>query len=61
MEEDLRRAGLLEDADSAVKDSDPDQKLTLKQLLKRYKGEPLLKSSRFARKICKPTCYASIL
>uniref|UniRef100_A0A8C2SXM1 Putative ATP-dependent RNA helicase DHX57 n=1 Tax=Coturnix japonica TaxID=93934 RepID=A0A8C2SXM1_COTJA len=38
VEEDLRRAGLLEDTDSAVKDSDPDQKLTLKQLLKRYKG-----------------------
>lgn len=57
----MRRAGLLEDADSTVKDSDPDQKLTLKQLLKRYKGEPLLKSSRFAHKICKPTCYASIL
>uniref|UniRef100_U3IV43 Putative ATP-dependent RNA helicase DHX57 n=1 Tax=Anas platyrhynchos platyrhynchos TaxID=8840 RepID=U3IV43_ANAPP len=38
VEEDLRRAGLLEATDTAVKDSDPDQKLTLKQLLTRYKG-----------------------
>lgn len=60
VEEDLRRAGLLEDTDTAVKDSDPDQKLTLKQLLKRYKGDPLLKSSRSAHKICKPTYYANI-
>ncbi|KFP81578.1 Putative ATP-dependent RNA helicase DHX57, partial [Acanthisitta chloris] len=38
VEEDLRRAGLLEVTDTVVKDSEPDQKLTLKQLLTRYKG-----------------------
>ncbi|KFO54699.1 Putative ATP-dependent RNA helicase DHX57, partial [Corvus brachyrhynchos] len=38
VEEDLRRAGLLETTDTVVRDSDPDQKLTLKQLLTRYKG-----------------------
>uniref|UniRef100_A0A8C5T3U5 Putative ATP-dependent RNA helicase DHX57 n=1 Tax=Malurus cyaneus samueli TaxID=2593467 RepID=A0A8C5T3U5_9PASS len=38
VEEDLRRAGLLETTDTVVRDSDPDQKLTLKQLLIRYKG-----------------------
>ncbi|KFP26249.1 Putative ATP-dependent RNA helicase DHX57, partial [Colius striatus] len=38
VEEDLRRAGLLESSDTVVRDSDPDQKLTLKQLLTRYKG-----------------------
>ncbi|NXW30643.1 DEXH1 helicase, partial [Phaetusa simplex] len=38
VEEDLRRAGILEGTDTAVRDSDPDQKLTLKQLLTRYKG-----------------------
>ncbi|XP_066033746.1 putative ATP-dependent RNA helicase DHX57 isoform X2 [Chamaea fasciata] len=38
VEEDLRRAGLLETTDTMVRDSDPDQKLTLKQLLTRYKG-----------------------
>ncbi|KFV58718.1 Putative ATP-dependent RNA helicase DHX57, partial [Gavia stellata] len=38
VEEDLRRAGLLEGTDPVVRDSDPDQKLTLKQLLTRYKG-----------------------
>lgn len=38
VEEDLRRAGLLETSDTVVRDSDPDQKLTLKQLLTRYKG-----------------------
>ncbi|XP_032539439.1 putative ATP-dependent RNA helicase DHX57 [Chiroxiphia lanceolata] len=38
VEEDLRRAGLLEGTDTVVRDSDPDQKLTLKQLLTRYKG-----------------------
>ncbi|XP_071596127.1 putative ATP-dependent RNA helicase DHX57 isoform X1 [Heliangelus exortis] len=38
VEEDLRRAGLLEHSDMVVRDSDPDQKLTLKQLLARYKG-----------------------
>ncbi|XP_039913473.1 putative ATP-dependent RNA helicase DHX57 [Hirundo rustica] len=38
VEEDLRRAGLLETTDTMVRDSDPDQKLTLKQLLIRYKG-----------------------
>ncbi|KAM9257545.1 putative ATP-dependent RNA helicase DHX57 isoform 1-T1 [Cariama cristata] len=38
VEEDLRRAGILEGTDTVVRDSDPDQKLTLKQLLTRYKG-----------------------
>ncbi|KAK2531834.1 Dhx57 [Columba guinea] len=38
VEEDLRHAGLLEGTDTVVRDSDPDQKLTLKQLLTRYKG-----------------------
>ncbi|XP_064002332.1 putative ATP-dependent RNA helicase DHX57 [Pogoniulus pusillus] len=38
VEEDLRRAGILESTDKVVRDSDPDQKLTLKQLLTRYKG-----------------------
>ncbi|KFP45900.1 Putative ATP-dependent RNA helicase DHX57, partial [Chlamydotis macqueenii] len=38
VEEDLRRAGILEGPDTVVRDSDPDQKLTLKQLLIRYKG-----------------------
>nr|XP_030125174.1 putative ATP-dependent RNA helicase DHX57 isoform X1 [Taeniopygia guttata] len=38
VEEDLRRAGLLETTDTVVRDSDPDQQLTLKQLLTRYKG-----------------------
>ncbi|XP_014746641.1 PREDICTED: putative ATP-dependent RNA helicase DHX57 isoform X2 [Sturnus vulgaris] len=38
VEEDLRHAGLLETTDTVVRDSDPDQKLTLKQLLTRYKG-----------------------
>ncbi|KFQ29672.1 Putative ATP-dependent RNA helicase DHX57, partial [Mesitornis unicolor] len=38
VEEDLRRAGILEGTDAVVRDSDPDQKLTLKQLLTRYKG-----------------------
>ncbi|XP_009480481.2 putative ATP-dependent RNA helicase DHX57 [Pelecanus crispus] len=38
VEEDLRRAGILESTDTVVRDSDPDQKLTLKQLLTRYKG-----------------------
>ncbi|NXF94437.1 DEXH5 helicase, partial [Eubucco bourcierii] len=38
VEEDLRRAGILEGTDKVVRDSDPDQKLTLKQLLTRYKG-----------------------
>ncbi|XP_074006369.1 putative ATP-dependent RNA helicase DHX57 [Numenius arquata] len=38
VEEDLRRAGILEGSDTVVRDSDPDQKLTLKQLLTRYKG-----------------------
>ncbi|XP_054033244.1 putative ATP-dependent RNA helicase DHX57 [Dryobates pubescens] len=38
VEEDLRCAGMLEGSDRAVRDSDPDQKLTLKQLLVRYKG-----------------------
>ncbi|KAM9298490.1 putative ATP-dependent RNA helicase DHX57 isoform 2-T3 [Morus bassanus] len=38
VEEDLRRAGILEATDTVVRDSDPDQKLTLKQLLTRYKG-----------------------
>ncbi|KGL77564.1 Putative ATP-dependent RNA helicase DHX57, partial [Tinamus guttatus] len=38
VEEDLRRAGILGEADTAIRDSDPDQKLTLKQLLARYKG-----------------------
>ncbi|KFV99429.1 Putative ATP-dependent RNA helicase DHX57, partial [Fulmarus glacialis] len=38
VEEDLRRAGVLEGTDTVVRDSDPDQKLTLKQLLTRYKG-----------------------
>ncbi|KFO93644.1 Putative ATP-dependent RNA helicase DHX57, partial [Buceros rhinoceros silvestris] len=38
VEEDLRRAGVLERPDTVVRDSDPDQKLTLKQLLMRYKG-----------------------
>ncbi|KAM8809718.1 putative ATP-dependent RNA helicase DHX57 isoform 1-T1 [Eudromia elegans] len=38
VEEDLRRAGILGEVDTAVRDSDPDQKLTLKQLLARYKG-----------------------
>uniref|UniRef100_A0A8B9NQM0 Putative ATP-dependent RNA helicase DHX57 n=1 Tax=Apteryx owenii TaxID=8824 RepID=A0A8B9NQM0_APTOW len=38
VEEDLRRAGILKETDIAIKDSDPDQKLTLKQLLARYKG-----------------------
>ncbi|XP_068262600.1 putative ATP-dependent RNA helicase DHX57 isoform X2 [Nyctibius grandis] len=38
VEEDLRRAGMLEGTDTVVRDSDPDQKLTLKQLLTRYKG-----------------------
>ncbi|XP_010006818.1 PREDICTED: putative ATP-dependent RNA helicase DHX57 [Chaetura pelagica] len=38
VEEDLRRAGILEGTDTVVRDSDPDQKLTLKQLLARYKG-----------------------
>ncbi|KAM6298213.1 putative ATP-dependent RNA helicase DHX57 isoform 2-T2 [Aegotheles albertisi] len=38
VEEDLRRAGILEGTDTVVRDSDPDQKLTLKQLLVRYKG-----------------------
>ncbi|XP_065487852.1 putative ATP-dependent RNA helicase DHX57 [Caloenas nicobarica] len=38
VEEDLRRAGLLEGTYTVVRDSDPDQKLTLKQLLTRYKG-----------------------
>ncbi|KAM6433419.1 putative ATP-dependent RNA helicase DHX57 [Rhynochetos jubatus] len=38
VEEDLRRAGVLESTDTVVRDSDPDQKLTLKQLLTRYKG-----------------------
>ncbi|XP_074435207.1 putative ATP-dependent RNA helicase DHX57 [Larus michahellis] len=38
VEEDLRRAGILEGTDTGVRDSDPDQKLTLKQLLTRYKG-----------------------
>ncbi|KFQ68294.1 Putative ATP-dependent RNA helicase DHX57, partial [Phaethon lepturus] len=38
VEEDLRCAGILEGTDAVVRDSDPDQKLTLKQLLTRYKG-----------------------
>ncbi|RLV88746.1 hypothetical protein DV515_00015325, partial [Chloebia gouldiae] len=38
VEEDLRHAGLLETTDAVVRDSDPDQQLTLKQLLTRYKG-----------------------
>ncbi|XP_053917909.1 putative ATP-dependent RNA helicase DHX57 isoform X2 [Cuculus canorus] len=38
VEEDLRRAGVLEGTDTVVRDSDPDQKLSLKQLLSRYKG-----------------------
>ncbi|XP_062427610.1 putative ATP-dependent RNA helicase DHX57 [Rhea pennata] len=38
VEEDLRRAGILGETDTAIRDSDPDQKLTLKQLLARYKG-----------------------
>ncbi|XP_069708994.1 putative ATP-dependent RNA helicase DHX57 isoform X2 [Phaenicophaeus curvirostris] len=38
VEEDLRRAGILEGTDTVVRDSDPDQKLSLKQLLSRYKG-----------------------
>ncbi|NWH67915.1 DHX29 helicase, partial [Geococcyx californianus] len=37
VEEDLRHAGILEASDT-VRDSDPDQKLSLKQLLSRYKG-----------------------
>lgn len=37
VEEDLRHAGLIQD-DMTVKDSVPDQQLTLKQLLIRYKG-----------------------
>lgn len=51
VEEDLRRAGLLEGTDTVVRDSDPDQKLTLKQLLTRYKGELLLKSNKLAYNI----------
>lgn len=59
VEEDLRRAGLLEASDTVVKDSDPDQKLTLKQLLTRYKGE-LLKPNKSAYNICMTAWYASI-
>lgn len=59
VEEDLRRAGLLEATDTAVKDSDPDQKLTLKQLLTRYKGE-FLKPNKLAYNICMTAWYASI-
>lgn len=50
VEEDLRRAGLLETTDTVVRDSDPDQKLTLKQLLTRYKGELLLKFNELAHR-----------
>lgn len=60
VEEDLRRAGILEGTDTVVRDSDPDQKLTLKQLLTRYKGELLLKSNKLAYNTYQPTWYISI-
>lgn len=60
VEEDLRRAGMLESTDTVVRDSDPDQKLTLKQLLIRYKGELLPKFNKLAYNICQPMWYITI-